>query len=61
MLLFAWLQMYFIFKVQGLLLDKGLDINKEKDRRVKELVKQLSYNFFLVCRKTTMIIDNDLF
>ena len=57
MLFLAWLQMYFIVKVQGLLLDKGLDINTEKDRQVKEL----SCNSFLVGGKTTMNIDDDLF
>ena len=59
MLLFAWLQMYFIVKVQGLLLDKGPDSNMEKDRQVKEQVKWLSCEFFLVGGKTTMIIDDD--
>ena len=59
MLLLEWLQLYFIIKVQGLLLDKGPDIDTEKDRRVKEQVKWLSCNFLLVGGKTTMIINND--
>ena len=61
MLLLAWLQMYFIIKVQGLLLDKGPDIDTEKDRRVKKQVKQLSCNFFLVGEKTTMINNIEVF
>ena len=56
MLLLAWLQMYFIIKVQGLLLDKGPDIDTEKDRQVK----RLSCDFFLAGGKT-MIIGDDLF
>ena len=55
MLLRAWLQIYFIVKVQGLLLDKGPDIDTEKDRQVK----RLSCDFFLVGGKTTMIINDD--
>ena len=61
MLHLTWLQMYFIVKVQGLLLDKGLHINTEKDRQVKGQLKWLSCDFFLVGGKTTMIIDDDLF
>ena len=61
MLLLAWLQMYFIIKVQGLLLDKGPDIDTEKDRQVKKQVKRLSCDFFLAGGKTTMIIGDDLF
>ena len=60
MLLLAWLQMYFIVKVQGQLLDKEPDIDTEKDRRVKKQVKRLSCDFFLVGGKTSMIIDDDL-
>ena len=59
MLLLAWLQMNFVVKVQGLLLDEGPDIDTEKDRRVKEQVKWLSCKFFLVGGKTTMIINDD--
>ena len=51
MLLLAWLQMYFIVKVQGQLLDKDPDIDTEKDRRVKEQVKQLSCDFFWLVEK----------
>ena len=57
MLHLTWLQMYFIVKVQGLLLDKGLHINTEKDRQVKGQLKWLSCDFFLVGGKTTMIIS----
>ena len=59
MLLLAWLQMYFIIKMQGLLLDKGPDIDTEKDRRVTEQVKRLSCDSGWL--KNNMIIDHDLF
>ena len=53
--------MYFDVKGQELKLDKRKKINTEKDKWVKEQVKQLFCDCFLVGGRTTKIINDELF